>query len=99
MVLISTHAPAWGATGQYAVDGKLARRISTHAPRGGRHQAENIFRTNIQFLLTPPRGGRHLLHPLGADAQHISTHAPAWGRLFRDALIRYQILISTHAPA
>lgn len=27
-------------------------------PRGGRHQAENIFRTNIQFLLTPPRGGR-----------------------------------------
>ena len=81
VVLISTHAPAWGG------DRPVRRRwktcppyfysrpawgatvapipsgqtglFSTHAPpRGGRHQAENIFRTNIQFLLTPPRGGR-----------------------------------------
>ena len=85
------------------------------------YQAENIFRTNIQFLLTPPRGGR-----LGGAAEQrairyfysrprvggdiFSTHLgrmlsiflltpPHGGRLFRDALIRHQILISTHAPA
>ena len=59
VVLISTHAPAWGG------DRPVRRRWKTcppyfysRPPRGGRHQAENIFRTNIQFLLTPPRGGR-----------------------------------------
>ena len=73
--------PAWGATPSRE---HLPHQhpISTHAPAWGATWRCCGTASNTIFLLTPPRGGRHLLHPLGADAQHISTHAPAWGATF-----------------
>ena len=56
--LISTHAPAWGATGGNN------RLISHHGkflltpPRGGRRSLVTALSRNCKFLLTPPRGGR-----------------------------------------
>ena len=56
-VLISTHAPAGGATYRgFGIDATLI--ISTHAPAGGATtQAVTVTKTNV-FLLTPLREGR-----------------------------------------
>ena len=57
-VLISTHAPAGGATRQRPDDGKARARISTHAPAGGATKLRAFFADEGKFLLTPLREGR-----------------------------------------
>ena len=57
--IISTHAPAGGAT--LAAQGTWqVHQISTHAPAGGATVAERGEAAEAQFLLTPLREGRHL---------------------------------------
>ena len=57
--LISTHAPAGGATSAFEFHANLHRAISTHAPAGG---ATAFFLVSVTrlfvFLLTPLREGR-----------------------------------------
>ena len=76
--LISTHAPAGGAT----VAGRLQIRnweISTHAPAGGA-TGDHAWRTaQNRFLLTPLREGRRKGGFVDAQDKRISTHAPAGG--------------------
>ena len=56
---ISTHAPAWGATGGGHERGALRAGISTHAPAWGATRAARAMGyKRLVFLLTPPRGGR-----------------------------------------
>ena len=58
LLIISTHAPAGGATCKGRVVG-VKRFISTHAPAGGATSRTAFFsRSQIKFLLTPLREGR-----------------------------------------
>ena len=79
-MLISTHAPAGGATiaGNRIVSSNIA--ISTHAPAGGataKHSSVDWLRR--VFLLTPLREGRPGRPPCFPASLLISTHAPAGG--------------------
>ena len=55
--IISTHAPAGGATGELANAYKYLR-ISTHAPAGGATHTPSAISMAFVFLLTPLREGR-----------------------------------------
>ena len=58
--IISTHAPAWGATGFSVITNGKEYIISTHAPAwGATSPAVGAFMASL-FLLTPPRGGRRV---------------------------------------
>ena len=78
-ILISTHAPAGGATfkdiwlvGDYS--------ISTHAPAGGATTPlDTLLADACLFLLTPLREGRQCLRAIWTRSRSISTHAPAGG--------------------
>ena len=97
--IISTHAPAGGATKSRIGD---VRRefISTHAPAGGATSLRGSCAAASQFLLTPLREGRlwwlrspaannstFLLTPLREGRQVVSYKTDSYS------------LISTHAPA
>ena len=97
--IISTHAPAGGATKSRIGD---VRRefISTHAPAGGATSLRGSCAAASQFLLTPLREGRlwwlrspaannstFLLTPLREGRQVVSYKTESYS------------LISTHAPA
>ena len=78
-VIISTHAPAGGATAKpgYGVQG---HHISTHAPAGGATSPEDAAsRSAPLFLLTPLREGRPQAGRRRHHGHRISTHAPAGG--------------------
>ncbi len=98
--MISTHAPAKGATKKYRKD-EFGTDISTHAPAKG---ATPPFYFLI-YIITPfqptlPR--RERLNHVSSDSLSnlISTHAPAKGATILDmtpgAILDF---ISTHAPA
>ena len=57
LAIISTHAPAGGATKLDAETNTLSV-ISTHAPAGGATDAAVFYRRTAAFLLTPLREGR-----------------------------------------
>ena len=62
-VKISIHAPARGATDQ-ANDYEYARGISIHTPaRGATHANNNVFRIEVLFQSTHPRGVRRPRRP------------------------------------
>ena len=98
--IISTHAPAGGATMR---SGQLSRRsfISTHAPAGGATRAVPVYRTRPQkpFLLTPLREGRRAAEIYSVATKKISTHAPAGGATDAISPAGMNVDISTHAPA
>ena len=57
--IISTHAPARGATTPPDL-GEAVHAISTHAPAwGATEELQATVGGYIEFLLTPPRGERH----------------------------------------
>ena len=64
VALISTHAPAGGATSPYGIGFLGRRHISTHAPAGGATHLAGFGRSCQTFLLTPLREGRHGAQPL-----------------------------------
>ena len=78
VVLISIHAPAWGATGT-AVFVSADGEISIHAPAWGATIISSVDHGADVFQSTLPHGERRT-----ADIRHrgefpISIHAPAWG--------------------
>ena len=97
--LISTHAPAGGAT-IYARYSSAGQNISTHAPAGGATSADGmIAKCRDVFLLTPLREGR--LHRPSQAGAHADFYSRPCGRGDHgrrpEAAGRKQI--STHAPA
>ncbi len=97
--VISTHAPAGGATPAMMHSAKPTP-ISTHAPAGGATDALREKKRWISvFLLTPLREGRR--QPAGGtpDRRNISTHAPAGGATSKTECVHQARNISTHAPA
>ena len=97
--LISTHAPAGGATVTLSPLGQAAY-ISTHAPAGGATTMDQLAPPLFKiFLLTPLREGRHILQSAERDHDGISTHAPAGGATRPRRRVADDVFISTHAPA
>ena len=88
--IISTHAPAGGATTSdfASVERKL---ISTHAPAGGATRLPAASYTPYRFLLTPLREGRRTLYESIRNYIYISTHAPAGGAtaIFHKSVMRF----------
>ena len=99
-VVISTHAPAGGATD---ASGKPAMTtyISTHAPAGGATKGgETPWDTMVRFLLTPLREGRRC-HDQTFELASSNFYSRPCGRgddICLDGKAS-QETISTHAPA
>ena len=98
--IISTHAPAGGATWY---SGHCYTIIQSHfysRPCGrGDWLAGQMGLPVEKFLLTPLREGRR--QPAGGtpDRRNISTHAPAGGATSKTECVHQARNISTHAPA
>ena len=100
-VIISTHAPAGGATYKVSTRVLTVRCISTHAPAGGATWMIRSYKGGgLIFLLTPLREGRLYRWYRKNGCGEISTHAPAGGAT-DDLQSRITTMnrISTHAPA
>ena len=99
VIVISTHAPAGGATRTNTGRKEKVRVISTHAPAGGATEPSHACHGAERFLLTPLREGRLIFLQNRAKWDVISTHAPAGGATVQGGVIGEFICISTHAPA
>ena len=89
-ILISTHAPAGGAT-QCRCDLQGRRLISTHAPAGGAtHQGANKH-ARIMISTHAPAGGATSPRDVEGAFFLISTHAPAGGAtaIFHKSVMRF----------
>ena len=77
-LLISIHAPAWGATKCYHAifTGKF---ISIHAPAWGATILPRKSEWRLTDFNSRPRVGGDYAGSTQAAAPHISIHAPAWG--------------------
>ena len=97
--LISTHAPAGGATA-VKQDGAFAGyAISTHAPAGGATRARRSSGLSFSFLLTPLREGRPLTAKRWRGYCLFLLTPLREGRPAPGTSAAETISISTHAPA
>ena len=76
--IISTHAPAGGATGSKKPDDPTVN-ISTHAPAGGATSLTRSCSTSPRISTHAPAGGATQGRLARKCAAFISTHAPAGG--------------------
>ena len=78
-VIISIHAPAWGATWT-AQQESPSEMISIHAPAWGATRLLGRGRHRDGYFNSRPRVGGDPVAPGGrSPARRISIHAPAWG--------------------
>ena len=84
--IISTHAPAGGATCTSPKQGQPTA-ISTHAPAGGATYTMIEYKYTIKISTHAPAGGAtmEIYHQL--KIYEISTHAPAGGATLRGLII------------
>ena len=76
--IVSTHAPAWGAT-VYCTINHCLTNVSTHAPAWGATHGEEVSQRSEQFQPTRPHGARRTYTIVRYTKLTVSTHAPAWG--------------------
>ena len=76
--LVSTHAPAWGAT-QLLFHCRQGLEFQLTRPRGARPPIASCRSAAILFQLTRPRGARRGKARKLEKNYEVSTHAPAWG--------------------
>ena len=97
-LIISTHAPAGGAT-IYARYSSAGQNISTHAPAGGATSSARILMRLPPISTHAPAGGATLPSALfQPDFSHFYSRPCGRGDGFLRALIG-RVAISTHAPA
>ena len=97
--IISTHAPAGGATAACRGHSRPAEHFYSRPCGRGDWLAGQMGLPVEKFLLTPLREGRR--QPAGGtpDRRNISTHAPAGGATSKTECVHQARNISTHAPA
>ena len=98
-LLISTHAPAGGATGPGAVI--WFQSLHFYSRPCGRGDAGGMWRKNYGKIISThaPAGGATRRSAAGKCRQKISTHAPAGGATAKCRDVSASGWISTHAPA
>ncbi len=97
VIVISIHAPTWGATIMIFCIFILTY-ISIHAPTWGATRNSGQSLTTALFQSTHPHGVRpsySVVSPRGVD---ISIHAPTWGATALRARSSSSAKISIHAP-
>ena len=94
-LLISTHAPAGGAT-SYFQGVTASRLISTHAPAGGATKDQFGMDASLSISTHAPAGGATYEHKQHRRAENISTHAPAGGatKLFISQPMKEKFLLT-----
>ena len=97
--IVSTHAPARGATGQ--IKNKLCnhRCFNSRAREGRDPRTHKRVQKPKPFQLTRPRGARLFISSIFVIYNFVSTHAPARGATLALSLARPEPPVSTHAPA
>ncbi len=97
-VLVSIHAPAWGATEGVVFDGHY-QTVSIHAPAwGATHTFTDKSREGLSFN-PRARVGRDIFVAAHYHGGFVSIHAPAWGATRQYCLINIFLPVSIHAPA
>ena len=98
-VLVSIHAPAWGATGR--IDARFASRfVSIHAPAWGATAVDRERRAERTGFNPRTRVGCDvLLFWLWRGQVEVSIHAPAWGATAFNTPVPLCVSVSIHAPA
>ena len=98
-LLVSIHAPAWGATRAcWWRSGALGQFQSTR-PRGARLIPPDPT-TGASWCFNPrARVGRDSGQAGQAPSRQVSIHAPAWGATLLSMAMRLREMVSIHAPA
>ena len=79
LVLVSIHAPAWGATKQKI---RLFEKNKSFNPRARMGRDKGFLAggfKGITFQSTRPHGARRILQIRCKETVNVSIHAPAWG--------------------
>ena len=98
VVLVSIHAPAWGAT-THPRRHPHGARVSIHAPAWGATAWMRMHVVLVMFQSTRPRGARPARRAVPVEHAHVSIHAPAWGATQDAQVRRLHPVVSIHAPA
>ena len=96
--LVSTHAPAWGATSSASLSYSF-HKVSTHAPAWGATRNKWLGQLGNVFQPTRPHGARLSTADTQSADSGVSTHAPAWGATLTSSKKFILYGVSTHAPA
>ena len=79
-IIISIHAPTWGATIRKDITINSSLAISIHAPTwGATITISTKIKCYIVFQSTHPHGVRQAAYDLATGKADISIHAPTWG--------------------
>ena len=98
-IVISIHAPAWGATQFGVMRGRIATIFQSTRPRGARRSLPwNCCGTSVISIHAPAWGATRKFVGLSGVAD-ISIHAPAWGATSNRRTSSPYAAISIHAPA
>jgi len=97
-VVVSIHAPAWGAT-LYVIPGFPSRESFNPRARVGRDPSTCSSRSARASFNPRARVGRDLIRPDLSGCIFVSIHAPAWGATHPTLYHHVLTLVSIHAPA
>ena len=78
-IVVSIHAPAWGATTKYRRNWRSNRRFNPRARVGRDAPSAATSRRESSFQSTRPRGARPSSMEWAVIPRMVSIHAPAWG--------------------
>ena len=97
--LISTHAPAGGATETGGRNQQPGNQFLLTPLREGRQKLVTVSMYSFAISTHAPAGGATVIRVLVNAVIEISTHAPAGGATKSVLSVCGDVLISTHAPA
>ena len=99
MLVVSIHAPAWGATPKtpFPMTGRSGFNPRTRV--GCDLLTHYQYVMDKQFQSTHPRGVRQAKIDQGTNLELVSIHAPAWGATSKRVCPKRHTLVSIHAPA
>jgi len=99
IVHVSTHAPAWGATGRGSKGRRGIGMFQPTPPRGGRPDLYHGLVAIVVVSTHAPAWGATKVADDVRGLRHVSTHAPAWGATRFYTPTKTLEYVSTHAPA
>jgi len=83
VLLVSIHAPAWGATPSGEFVTLFTLQFQSTRPHGARHLVAQDIAPSVSFQSTRPHGARRLRLSVPGSPVTVSIHAPAWGATAR----------------
>ncbi len=97
-LVVSIHAPAWGATCSATQHRHQASRFQSTRPRGARHSCDGS-RSSARFQSTRPRGARRCECGRWDDLVRFQSTRPRGARPTEERRLDRAMQVSIHAPA